>query len=125
MVFVSLMFPVVLASYLIVMICGVAMRTTTLDTHKIIAACLWLINTTYLLFFAHENIYILAVALAILLLHACFVFLDGKDHILLTSALFCVVICMNLWGIEEYEIIALTLFVEISVWIITYFIINL
>ena len=125
MVYVMIIWPVIVVLSTCAMIYGVLMQMATLDTYKIIGAALWLMNSTYLLFFARENVYLLGVSLAILLMHAAFVLLDGKEHILLTSALFCVVVCMNLWGVQEYEIIALTLFVEMATWIIMYFIITI
>ena len=125
MVYVIYIWPPIVVLSAFATIAGVALGVASLDTYKIIGAALWLMNTTYFLFFARENVYLLGVSLAILLMHAVFVLLDGKDHILLTSALFCVVVCINLWGVQEYEIIALTLFVEMATWIIMYFIITI
>ena len=123
--FLSVVWPIAVGSTSAATILGAMTGIPTLDTYKVFAALLWLMNTTYILFFARDNIYVLGVALGVLLMHAVFVMQRGKDHILMTSALFCVIVGMNLWGVDEYELLALTLFVEISTWITTYFVMTI
>ena len=110
-----------------VTVCVTAMMTgkIALRLQTIITPVLWIVISFYLLIWSRESIFLLGVSLVMFVLHSLFMSQNGKDNILLSSTSFAVIICFNMWGSKEFEVIALTLLVEMITWIISFFLLTI
>lgn len=60
-----------------------------------------------------------------LIVHILLVVRVGRHAILFSSASLAIIISFNMWGSEMFEITALTVGLEVTTWIITYFLFTL
>ena len=90
--------------------------------HRTASCIVWFFNFIYIITLVDFQLPIVLFTIFQLIVNLLNVIIHNKDYIILNSASFALLVCLNIWGDESFEILALSLALEIATWIIVSFI---
>jgi len=97
-----------------------------LRLYSILSPLLWVFNVAFMLIWAPQlELRLLVFSIWQLIVHVILSLSTGTHAILLSSVSLVVIMSFNMWGSEVFEIAALTVCLEVTTWIVAYFIITI
>ena len=96
--------------------------TNAFKVHAVMSAPIWVLLFIYVVTLKVFYLKIMMFTIIQVLLHLFYAIVQQKDMVMFNSASIVLLLGLNQWGVDAFEMLAMTITVEIASWILIFFV---